>query len=99
MCEDGEGGRVLVMTILPTIMLRESYRRSDDHGVSFFRQILPLIRRSNFGFFADCYRRSEDQISVFLTTATDDPTIKIRFFPLILAVDPSHFISLTQLFF
>ena len=76
------------MTSLPTITLRESYRRSDDHVISC------IYRRSDdhviyfftddptitFRFFAESYRRSDDHISVFFPKITDDPTIKFRFF-------------------
>ena len=80
------------MTILPTIMLRESYRRSDDHGLGFIyrrsddhsdgfgRFCSPTIRRSHLGFFPESYRRSVDHNWVFFAKVTDDPTITFRFF-------------------
>ena len=75
--EKSPENRVSVLTILPTITLRKSYRRSDDHGFEFF------YRRSDDHsdvFFAESYRRSDDHNSVFLPKVTDDPTIKFRFF-------------------
>ena len=72
------------MTTLPTIGFSVDYRRSDGPSSGFFRQILPTIRRSYFGFFSYIYRRSDDQILDFLATFTDDPTIKFWIFWLLL---------------
>ena len=83
---------VSVMTILPTITLHESYRRSDDHGVDFIYRrsddhsdcfFAESYRRSDdhdFGFLAKSYRRSDDQNTDFLAKVTDDPTITVSNF-------------------
>ena len=65
-----------------------SYDRiTDDRSFSQ----LPTIRRSHFGFFAECYRWSDDHISVFLPNTTDDPTLTIRSF-----CQPLHLIRRSQ---
>ena len=51
-------------------------RWSDDHSKGF----LPTIRRSLGWFFAESYRRSDDQSTVFLAKVTDDPTITVSNF-------------------
>ena len=79
------------MTILPTITLRESYRRSDDHDFDFFTDdptitltvFLPKVTDDPtiiFRFFCrklPTFRRS---VRFFLLKVTDDPTITFRFF-------------------
>ena len=80
------------MTILPTITLHESYRRSDDHGVDFIYRrsddhsecfFAESYQRSNdhdFGFLAKSYRRSDDQNTDFLAKVADEPTITVSKF-------------------
>ena len=66
--------KLSVMTSLPTITLRESYRRSDDPVISC------IYRRSDdpvIYFFTD---DPTIMIWVFWLSLTDDPTIQIRIF-------------------
>ena len=75
-----------ILTDDPTITLKMSWKfllpTTDDPTITFrfFCRTLPMIRRSQFGFFAKRYRWSDDHNSVFLPNATDDPTITNRFF-------------------
>ena len=80
---------IKVLTDDPTITLKKfrkiRLKTTDDPTIAsrFFRRTLPMIRRSQFGFFDERYRWSDDHISVFSTNATDDPMITFRFLPMI----------------
>ena len=75
-------------------MIRRSHfgflpNATDDPTITirFFCQTLPMIQRSQIGFFAERYRWSDDQMSGFLSNATDDPIRRSIFGFLLNATD------------